>query len=58
VIGEALGDEAADARLLRGGQQRVGAVGAQPVGLGEAAVEVFEVVQARERGRLVERRSW
>ena len=50
--GEALGDEAPDAGL-RGRQQVVGALGAQAVGDGEAVVEVLDVGQALERGRLV-----
>src|SRR6266536_4485971 len=56
VAGEALGDEAVDAGCLRGGEQRVGALGTQPVGLGEAAVEVLEVVQAGQRSCLVDDR--
>jgi hypothetical protein len=52
----ALGDEPANTRLARGCHQCVGALGAQPVGLREAAVEVLEVAQIRQRGRLVDDR--
>jgi len=54
--GVALGDEAAHIRLARGGQQRVGALGPQPVGLSEAAVEMLKVAQIRQGGRLVDDR--
>src|SRR5687767_10270756 len=54
--GVALGDEPAHSRLARRGEQRVGALGAQPVGPGEAAVEVLEVAQAGQRGRLMDDR--
>jgi hypothetical protein len=53
---EALRDEAADAGLARAGEQRVGALRPEPVRLREAAVEVLEVAQAAERGRLVDDR--
>jgi hypothetical protein len=48
-----LGHEAADAGFPCGSQQRVRAHGAEPVRLGEASVEVLEVAQVGERGRLV-----
>jgi hypothetical protein len=51
-----LGDEAAHARLVRGAQQRVGALRAKPVGLREAAVEMLAVAQIRQGGRLIEDR--
>ena len=54
--GVALGDEPAHARLARGGEQRVGALGPKPVGLREAAVEVLEVAQIGQSGRLVDDR--
>jgi len=50
--GEALGDEAVDARLAGGREQRVGALGPQPVRLREGAVEI-----ARE-GQLCEAVAW
>jgi hypothetical protein len=56
VAGEALGDEAAHACFACGGEQRVRALDAKPVRLGEAAVEVLEVAQVGERGRLVDDR--
>jgi hypothetical protein len=56
IAREALGDEAAYARLARGGQQRVGALCPKPVGLGEAAVEMLEVAQIRQGGRLMDDR--
>src|SRR5205823_6069997 len=42
--------------LAGSGEQRVGTLGAQPVGLGEAAVEVLEVAQPGQCGRLVDDR--
>jgi hypothetical protein len=39
-----------------GGEQVVGALGAQPVGLGEGAVEVPAEARVCERGRLVDDR--
>ena len=49
-------DEAGDAGLARGGEQVVGALGAQPVGLRERPVEVPAEARVRERGRLVDDR--
>ncbi len=46
---EALRHEPLDAHRLRGGQQVVGALGAQPVGLREGAVEVPQVHRADRR---------
>ncbi len=54
IAREALCDEAAHAGLVSGGKQRICAVRAKAVRLGEAAVEVLEVAQAGERGRLVD----
>jgi len=51
-----LGDEAADAGVARFCEQRVGALGPEPVRLREAAVEVLEVAQAGEGGGLVDDR--
>jgi hypothetical protein len=51
--GEALGDEPHDARLARGGQQVVGSLGAKPVGLREATVEVAGEAHVRQSGRLM-----
>jgi hypothetical protein len=54
--GEALGDEPVDPRLARGRDQRVGALGPQPVRLRERAVEVAGEVQVRQGRRLVDDR--
>ena len=54
--GEALGHEAADIDVARGCEQRVGAFGAEAVGLRKRLVGVLEVGQAAERGRLVDDR--
>ena len=54
--GEALRDEPADARLARGREQRVGALGPQPVRLRERAVEVAREGQVRQGRRLVDDR--
>jgi hypothetical protein len=51
-----LGDEPAYAGLGRGGQQRVGALGPEPVGGGEAAVQVPGEAHIRQGGRLVDDR--
>jgi hypothetical protein len=54
--GEALGDEAAHARGARSGDERVGALDPQPVGLREGAVEVPGEPHVRERGGLMDDR--
>jgi hypothetical protein len=54
--GEALGDEPAHARLACGGQQCVGALDPQPVGLRERAVEVPGEAHIRQSGRLMDDR--
>jgi hypothetical protein len=51
--GEALRHEAAHAHRAAGGQQVVGGLGAEPVGLGEVAVEVTQVERGRQRRELV-----
>ncbi|HEY6775104.1 MAG TPA: hypothetical protein VI122_01185 [Thermoleophilaceae bacterium] len=50
------GDEPAHVRLLRGGQQRVGALGPKPIRLREGAVEVPGEAHIRQSGRLVDDR--
>ena len=52
--GEALGDEPADARRLGRGEQVVGALGPQAVGLGELLGELAEVADVREGRGLVD----
>src|SRR5262249_17235578 len=52
--GEALSDEPAYACFARRGEQDVRTFSAQPVGLGEGAVEVPGEANIRERGRLVD----
>jgi hypothetical protein len=47
---DALSDEAAHARFACGGEQVVGAFSAQPVGLGESAIEVSAEAHIRHRG--------
>jgi len=49
----ALGDESLDAQLLARRQQVVGALGAQPVGERELAIEVSHVDRRRYGGELV-----
>jgi hypothetical protein len=56
VAGEALGDDLRDAGLARGREQRVRALGAQAVRLGERAVEAAAEARVRERGGLVDDR--
>ena len=53
VVRVALGDKLLDARFACGREQVVGAFGAEPVRLGEAAIDVLEVAEARQRRRLV-----
>src|SRR5262245_28506898 len=50
----ALGNKSARARLLGGGQQVVGAAGAEVVGDGEQFVRITETPHARQRGHLVQ----
>jgi hypothetical protein len=54
----ALGDEPAGARFARGREQVVGPFAAEPVRLGEGAIEMLEVAaaDARQRGRLIDDR--
>jgi hypothetical protein len=54
--GIALGHEPAHARLAPCGEQGVRALGPQPIGLREAAVEVLEIPQTGQRGRLMDDR--
>ena len=56
MVRVALGDEPADSRFARSGEQDVGALGAEPVRLGEGSIEVLEVADARQRGRLMDDR--
>ena len=52
--GEALGHEAARASFAGGGQQGVGALGPQPVGLGEGLVQLPGEATTGQRRRLVD----
>ena len=52
--GVALGDEPAGTGGLRRREQDVRALGPQPVGLGEVALEVAQIERLRERGQLME----
>ena len=56
MVRDALGDEPADPRFACGREQVVGALGAKPVRLGEGPIEVLEVADARQRGRLMDDR--
>jgi hypothetical protein len=56
VAREALGDEAGHAQLARGGQQRVGALGPQPVRRRERLIEVAREASVLERRGLVDDR--
>ena len=56
MVRVALGDEPADARFACGCEQVVGPFGAEPVRLSEGAIEVLEVAEARQRGRLMDDR--
>ena len=56
VAGEALRDEPVHACLARGGQQRIGALGPQPVGRPEAAVQAPAEADPRQGGRLMDDR--
>ena len=56
MVRVALGDEPADARFACGGEQVVGPFGAESVRLGEGAIEMPEVADARQRGRLMDDR--
>jgi len=54
--GEALRHEPLNARIARGGEERVDALGAKPIGLREAAVQVPGEPHTAQRGRLVDDR--
>ncbi len=53
MAGVALGNEAARAHGMAGGQKVIGAFSPQPVGLGEVTREVAQVERVRDGGELV-----
>jgi hypothetical protein len=56
--GEALRDDAVNACLACRGQEGIGALGPEPVGLGECPVHLPAELHSRQRGRLVDDRVW